>query len=223
MKAPLTYIGITQKFVKSGKDKHLGIDMGWNSKYGGYNVPVMSADSGTVHSITFQKTGGWVVWIYHPQYDVATEYGHLRANSICVKVGDEVGKGQKIAMMGNSGKEYDSVKKEWVQVPYHLHFGMQKGKGNKYGVLAKWLNPLKYINVYDNQTISKKDIDKIKHTKKAHDIPSEPLRIRYKSKYGKIVGNIYNGDQVETYGKDLEGWNIVDNLNDYVCSNKYLD
>lgn len=205
MKAPLNYLGIIQDFSKS----HHGIDFGWWS--GHRNQPVYACDDGKVIYNRKQITGGYVIHIRHDNGTVS-EYGHLLKDSQTVKEGMLVKKGQKIAKMGASGL----CKGE------HLHFGLYRGKTINYKDKSKWLDPLKYINVYDNQTISKRDIDKIKHTKKASDIPSEPLRIRYKSKYGKIVGNIYNGNQVETFGLDLEGWNIVDNLRDYLCSNKYL-
>ena len=39
-KFPLKYIAITKLFSSS----HKGIDLGWNSKQGGKNVPVYAAD-----------------------------------------------------------------------------------------------------------------------------------------------------------------------------------
>ena len=104
----------------------------------------------------------------------------------------------------------------------HLHFGLYKGTSINYKNKDKFVDPLRYLNVYDNQHVNDKSSGLIKHTKRACNIPSEPLNIRYKTKTGKVVGSIYNGDEVESFGKNLEGWNIVDNLRDYVCSDKYL-
>lgn len=205
MKAPLQYLGITKDFSKS----HRGVDFGWWKNH--RNQWVYAVDDGKVIYNRHQLTGGYVIHIRHDNGTVS-EYGHLLKNSQVVKEGMKVKKGEKIAKMGSSG----------LCSGEHLHFGIYLGTSINYSKKEKFVDPLKYINVYDSQTISKNDESKIRHTKTACDIPSEPLRIRYKSKTGKIVGDIYNGDQVETYGKDLEGWNIVDNLRDYVCSDKYL-
>ena len=47
--------------------------------------------------------------------------------------------------------------------------------------------------------------------------------IRNKSNVkGVVVGKIFNGDEVTSYGKTLNGCNIVDNVKGYYCSNKWL-
>ena len=205
MKLPLNYTGIKKGFSST----HHGIDFGF--KKGHENQWIYACDDGLVIYNRHQITGGYVIHIRHDNGTVS-EYGHLLKDTQTVKEGMHVKKGQKIAKMGRSG----------ICTGNHLHFGLYKGKAINYSDKSKWLNPLKYLNIYDGQYISDSDKDKIRHTKTAHDIPSEPLRIRYKNKYGKIVGDIFNNQEVETYGLDLEGWNIVDNLRDYVCSNKYL-
>lgn len=204
MKLPLNYTGIRQGFTS----RHKGIDFGWTK--GHQNQWIFACDDGEVIYNRHQVTGGYVIQIRHSNGYVS-EYGHLLKNSQVVKEGMTVKKGQKIAKMGRSG----------ICTGNHLHFGLYKGKSINYKDKSKFVNPLFYLNVYDEQHLSD-DKNKIKHTKKAYNIPSEPLRIRYQNKNGKVVGNIYNGDQVETYGLNFEGWNIVDNLRDYVCSNKYL-
>jgi len=50
-----------------------------------------------------------------------------------------------------------------------------------------------------DKNLNESDKYKIKHIKTAFDIPSEPLRIRYKNKYGKVVGDIYNNKEVEAH------------------------
>lgn len=208
MKAPLKYIGIVKRF----SNKHHGIDFGWWTRDKYQNVYAV-ADGKIIYN-RHQITGGYVI---HELIETNTgyyvaEYGHLLKDSQTVKEGMLVKKGQKIAKMGASG----------IVTGVHLHFGLYKGKSINYSDKSKWLDPLKYINVYDSQKISNDDKNLIKHTKHAENIPSEPLNIRYKNKNGKVVGHIYNGDEVENFGLNSEGWNIVDNLNDYVCSNKYL-
>lgn len=205
MKAPLNYIGIKQEFSK----KHHGIDFGWWTNHRNQNV--YACEDGEVIYNRKQITGGYVIHIRHDNGTVS-EYGHLLKNSQTVKEGMFVKKGQKIAKMGASG----------ICTGEHLHFGLYRGTAINYKNKKNFIDPLKYINVYDTQHINENSKTLIKHTKKAYHIPSEPLNIRYKTKTGKVVGHIYNGDEVETYGRNLDEWNIVDNLRDYVCSNKYL-
>ena len=89
----------------------------------------------------------------------------------------------------------------------HLHFGLQKGKGLKYGLLAKWVDPLKYLNVYDGQTTSTNGTkDLIPHTKKV--IAKDGLNVRNQpSVKGGIVYTAKYNTQVETHGLK-NGWNI---------------
>lgn len=129
-----------------------------------------------------------------------------------VKEGMKVLKGQKIARMGKSG----------MVTGEHLHFGLYKGTNIDYKNKKNFVDPLRYINIYPNQTTKGEIANSIKRTKIAYNIPSEPLNIRYKDKHGKVVGHIYNGDIVESYYINDEGWNCCDNLRDYVCSNRYL-
>lgn len=215
MRSPLNYTGITQKFKKSGKDKHLGIDMGWNSKYGGYHAPVLSSDSGIVVNVEYQaKSGGYVIGIYHPQYNVTSEYGHLQKGSIRVKLGDTVGIGQHVANMGNSGLQNGEP------LPYHLHYGICKGKGLKYGLFSSWLDPVEYLNLYDGQIEAKKTKAKLNHTKRV--TAKDGLNIRNKASIkGKVVNVAKYNEQVECY-KIKNGWELVDNFNKYYCSAKYL-
>ena len=205
MQCPVNYISINQEF-----GKHKGVDFGWYSD-NHHNQWIYAVDDGIVIYNRHQISGGYVIHIRHDNGFVS-EYGHLLKNSQQVHEGDRVKKGQKIAKMGKSG----------MVTGEHLHFGLYKGTYINYSHKEYFVNPLKYINVYDNQHVNEKSEGKIRHTKKAQNIPSEPMNIRKETKTGKVVGHIYNGDQVETYGCNLDGWNIVDNTRDYICSNRYL-
>ena len=208
MRCPVNYISITNAF-----GKHKGVDFGWYSPEH-HNQYVYACDDGEIIYNRKQVTGGYVIHLkikVGESYYVA-EYGHLLKDSQLVKEKMFVKKGQKLAKMGKSG----------ICTGEHLHFGLYKGSSINYKNKKNFVDPLKYINVYNNQHINEKSKDLIKHTKVAYNIPSEPLNIRYKSKTGKVVGHIYNGDEVEHYYIDLEGWNCCDNLRDYVCSNRYL-
>ena len=216
MRSPLEHTGITQEY----NSKHRGLDMGWNNKYGGNHDPVMASDKGIVTSVEKQKTGGWTIWIYHEHLGVASEYGHLQDGSIKIKKGDRVKMGQHIANMGNTGGVYNKKNKKYDPVPYHLHYGIQKGKGNKYGITAVWYNPLKFINIYDGQHVSAKSAKLVHHTKKCNT--KLGLNIRNKpSTKGKVVGMLKYNEQVESYGIK-KGWNIVDDYRGYYCSNNFL-
>lgn len=203
MRCPVNYIAVTQKF-----GTHKGVDFGW---YNHHHQWVYAVDDGIVIYNRKQITGGYVIQIRHDNGYVS-EYGHLLKDSQQVKEGFRVVKGDKIAKMGASG----------IVTGEHLHFGLYKGTSINYKNKKNYVDPLKYLNVYNNQKINEKSANLIKHTKVAEGIPSEPLNIRKGSKNGKVVGAIYNGDEVEHYYITDEGWNCLDNIRDYVCSNKYL-
>lgn len=205
MQCPVNYISINQEF-----GKHKGVDFGWYSD-NHHNQWIYAVDDGVVIYNRHQVSGGYVIHIKHDSGYVS-EYGHLLKNSQQVKEGDHVKKGQKIAKMGKSG----------IVTGEHLHFGLYKGEYINYKHKEYFVDPLKYLNCYNKQHENEKSKGKMKHTKTAYNIPSEPLNIRKGSKHGKVVGYIYNGNEVENHGCNLEGWNIVDNTRDYICSNKYL-
>lgn len=205
MRCPVNYIAVTQKF-----GNHKGVDFGFYSK-DHHNQYVYACDDGTIIYNRKQLTGGYVIQIKHDNGYVS-EYGHLLKDSQLVKEGMKIKKGEKIAKMGRSG----------ICSGEHLHFGLYKGTAINYKNKKNFVDPLKYINVYNNQYINDKSKNLIKHTKIAEGIPSEPLNIRYKEKTGKVVGHIYNGDEVEYYYIREDGWNCCDNLRDFICSNKYL-
>lgn len=205
MRCPVNHVTVTQKF-----GNHKGVDFGWFSK-DHHNQWIYACDDGEVIYNKKQLTGGYVIQIRHDSGYVS-EYGHLLKDSQVVKEGMKVLKGQKIARMGKSG----------MVTGEHLHFGLYKGTNIDYKNKKNFVDPLRYINIYPNQTTKGEIANSIKRTKTAYNIPSEPLNIRYKDKHGKVVGHIYNGDEVETYYINEEGWNCCDNLRDYVCSNRYL-
>ena len=207
MMCPVNYVAVTQQF-----GTHKGVDFGW---FNHHNQWVYAVDDGEIIYNRHQVTGGYVIHLkikVGESYYVA-EYGHLLKNSQLVREKMHVKKGQKLAKMGKSGLGITGE---------HLHFGLYKGSYINYKDKSKFVDPLKYLNLYDNQKANEKTEKLIKRTKHAEGIPSEPLNIRYKSKNGKVVGSIYNGDQVEHYYITDEGWNCLDNLRDYVCSNRYL-
>ena len=139
LRYPVDYITITTEY-KSG---HSAIDLGWNSKHGGANQNVYSAYDGLVVNLvngkdrdTSNKTNaGNLIKINHFN-NIETRYIHLLKDSILVKVGDNVKKGQVIAKMGNTGYSFGN----------HLHFDVYLN--------GKKVNPMLYTYIDDNQVVS---------------------------------------------------------------------
>lgn len=120
---------ITQAFKKW---VHNGIDLVGT----GYTLDYITAHSeGTVVAVrnnykTNDKTGcsyGNYVKIKHNGY--YTLYAHMKYNSVTVRVGQKVSKGQVIGYMGNTGHSFGA----------HLHFEVRDKNDN-------FINPTPYIN-----------------------------------------------------------------------------
>ncbi len=145
MRMPLDYIGIVRGFGGS----HKGIDFGWNSGYGGPHHPVLAADAGTVKTVVKSSRNnyseylagreramyGTYIILSHPG-GLETVYGHLDAGSVAVSTGSSVARGQRIAVMGNTG----------TSSGYHLHFEVRENGVKRDG--------LQYLRVAAGQTVS---------------------------------------------------------------------
>lgn len=196
--------------VRGFTDSHSGVDYGWN-KTSEKNQNIIACESGIVIYNRYQLSGGYVIIIKHDN-GFCSVYGHLLKDSQKVKEGSVVKKGQVIAKMGKSGKNCNGN---------HLHFGLYKGSkvlfNKKY-----YVNPLKYVNVYSNQTIgegTKKNYNLL-HTKKV--LAKTGLNVRtLPNPKGKIVDTLKYGSEVEYYGLYGE-WAIIDNIKGYYVYNKYL-
>jgi len=207
MRFPVNTINIKQTF-----GKHKGIDFGWHSSVG-KNQPVYAIDDGVVIYNRHQISGGYVIQIRHTNGYVS-EYGHLLKNSQKVLEGDKVKKGQQIASMGASGI---------VSGP-HLHLGLYKGSVINYKDKSKFVDPLKYLCMYDNQhVVEDRSIVPAKdlfHTKKVTAKDGLNIRTGPSVGYAKVRTAPY-GSEVESFGLKNK-WNIVDNIRGYYCSNNYL-
>lgn len=111
------------------KDFHAGIDLVPNDCKG--NEEIIAFEDGTVTGV--QKTGkqygtGCYVRIKH-ENGMYTLYYHLKSNSIVVKKGQKVKRGQKIGIIGTTGKS----------TGIHLHFQIDNG-GN-----SSAINPYDYV------------------------------------------------------------------------------
>jgi hypothetical protein len=156
-KFPLKYIALTQLFTS----KHRGIDMAWNSKQGGKNVPVYAADDGVVYSTKDNDKSGksWGNFVKIKHNDgTYTLYAHLK-DGIKVKKGQKVKQGDQIGNMGNTGDSKGN------HVHYEVYVG---GPDTKYRK-----NPLDYTYVYDGQIVHPDDVKKVKYKPK-ETTPSIP-------------------------------------------------
>ncbi len=156
---PLKYNGITTKFgdtsspYYSKTKPHRGVDLGWNSSYGGqYNTPVYAVNDGEVILVgasTGSGNAGNYIYIRHSfdnSYDLLSRYCHLKDNSIKVKKGQKVKMGEQIATMGGT-----------YGYAVHLHYEMWKvPKSWKYNYSDRTkyvVNPLLYTFADDGQKI----------------------------------------------------------------------
>lgn len=149
-KFPLRYIALTQLFTS----KHRGIDMAWNSKQGGKNVPVYAADDGVVYSTKDNDKSGksWGNFVKIKHNDgTYTLYAHLR-DGIKVKTGQKVKQGDQIGNMGNTGKSEAN----------HLHYEVYVGGAST----SNRKNPLDYTYVYEGQIVHPDDTKKVKYKPK---------------------------------------------------------
>lgn len=208
LRFPVNTINIKQVF-----GSHKGIDFGWHSSVG-KNQPVYACDDGVVIYNRYQASGGYVIHIKHNDGYVS-EYGHLLKNSQKIHEGDHVKKGQHIANMGASGLNCFGA---------HLHFGLYKGEKINYKDKSKFVDPLKYLCMYDNQRVvedrSKVPASALYHTKKVTAKDGLNIRTGTDTRH-KIVYTAKYNEQVESFGLK-NNWNIVDNIRGYYCSNKYL-
>ena len=217
MRMPVNLINIRVKFTKT----HKGIDFGFDSKILGKNQPIYAVDDGVVIYNRKQTTGGYVIHIKHSNGYVS-EYAHLKKNSQLVKEGSKVKKGQQIAQMGNSG----------IVTGYHLHFGLYEGTEINYKDKTKFVDPLNYLCKYEHQKVrSNSKVKTFFETRTIKGVPktSEYNYLNVRDTKGKVVGKVYNGDEVEYFGTKkikIDGkmttCACIDNIRGYYVSNKYV-
>ncbi len=116
-----------------------GTDGSRNEDYPIYGAPVLAAAAGTVHVVidgiedntpgrrnTYVAPGNLVIVQHGPE--VFAWYAHLQPGSVAVKPGQKVTAGQRIGLVGNSGRSTEP----------HLHFHLQDkgtlGQGKGLGV-----------------------------------------------------------------------------------------
>ena len=147
LRFPDNYIGITRGFTSS----HKGIDLGWNTNYGGPNCNIYAPMEGEVIFIEDGKdntySSGIASWgnyvkIKHTPY-IYTLMAHLLKGSISessINIGSIVKQGQKIGRMNNSGYSNGS----------HLHYEVYIGGAD----ISFRVDPLLYTYIFKDQVVS---------------------------------------------------------------------
>ncbi|WP_051258372.1 M23 family metallopeptidase [Atopococcus tabaci] len=100
---------------------HAGIDIAGSG-------PIVSAQSGKVTRVRYDKGWGWYVKIDHGN-GLQTLYAHMKTGSLKVKEGQKVKAGQQIGTMGTTG----------ASTGVHLHFEVYLNN--------KQVNPAPYIGL----------------------------------------------------------------------------
>lgn len=117
-----SYYGYRTHPISGEWKMHNGIDIG---AAGGTNI--LAAEDGVVVTAAWNEGGyGWYVIIYHGD-NISTLYAH--SSKLLVKAGDQVQRGQVIALVGNTGASRGD----------HLHFEVRVNGATR--------DPLDYLNV----------------------------------------------------------------------------
>ena len=110
---------ITNEYNPS--EKHYGIDIALTSR-----TPIRSAENGVVFFAGDDSVFGKIAIIQHSN-NISSIYGHN--DSLIVENGQQINRGQIIALSGNTGKS----------TAPHLHFGISTGK-------KKYIDPQPFLN-----------------------------------------------------------------------------
>lgn len=228
---PLISLGITGSWEEHKNRGSRGQDFGWSSKYGGQNNTVVYAiNDGTVINIscsTGTGNAGNTVWIrhsYNNEYDLLSRYCHLKDNSIVVKNGEKVTRGQKIAIMGGTYGYAVHLHYEMWKVPKNWSFAWSTANRTKYAVKAT-----DYTFAFDDQVVSSgsenscitkivgtSSIVKRDTSKNQIEVIGEKLRARKgagtnQTVLGYIDFGIYNYTETKT-ANNYTWYKIKDNL-----------
>ena len=129
-------LGARNAPVAGATTNHKGIDIGVKN-----GSKVLATADGEVVFTGYNSARGNYVVIYHKAIGLTSVYQHL--SSYCVKVGDNVSKGQKIALSGSTGN---------VSGP-HLHFELILTSKKPTSVDCAWVSGAKLLDGDYNNTL----------------------------------------------------------------------
>lgn len=169
------------KNIKVTQGHHQGkcLDFGWTSLMPGAGAtqPIYAVDNATVYSVENQPSGGLVIYLKHDDGKCSC-YAHL--SKALVKKNQKVKLGEQIGNMGKSGNSTGP----------HLHFGLFTSVSVRYK--NSTLDPFKYLEVYDGQTVSSATQNKYGSQIKYH--PKEVYKYVYNVDWeGLVVRKEPNG------------------------------
>jgi SH3-like domain-containing protein len=169
------------KNIKVTQGHHQGkcLDFGWTSLMPGAGAtqPIYAVDNATVYSVENQPNGGLVIYLKHDDGKCSC-YAHL--SKALVKKSQKVKLGEQIGNMGKSGNSTGP----------HLHFGLFTSVSVRYK--NSTLDPFKYLEVYDGQTVATKTQEKYGSQIKYH--PKEVFKYVYNVDWeGLVVRKEPNG------------------------------
>ena len=182
---PCKYVSFTRGYSSS----HKGIDMAWNSKYGGPNHNILAPADGTVTKVLknynktdkTSKTYGNYVIIDHGN-NIETVVAHLKYNTIRVKKGDKVHKGDVLGVMGNTGYSKGT----------HCHYEVK--------INNEKVDPLKYTYLESNNILNEATSKEYKILKdevktEPKEQPKEELKVKFE--YTCLKTGIYKIKLIE--------------------------
>lgn len=194
--------------INSVKEYHQGVDLA--SPIAGLKVPIYASADGVVSRAQVLSSYGNVVMLKHviggKPYE--TNYAHL--DSYCVKVGQKVKQGQKIGIMGMTGRSYG----------VHLHFEIHNGSYAPSQPNAidpmKWieLNTCKPLSESNTSTTSQSSIGKkigykIEKDSNAFRIHTDAFKSKSDAQKAQkdFVSNGYL-KYAEVFGNDKDGYRL---------------
>jgi RHS repeat-associated protein len=138
--------GFYDKRVWKGKEiNHGGLDIKGSDNVSDVNVksatPGIVAEVGWEDPFDINKGFGYRVKIKSLDGEMTYYYGHLRADSSNLKVGQEIKAGDIIGIMGNTGASIGELPKS--EPGRHLHFEIRDTKGNS-------IYPSEMVELYES-------------------------------------------------------------------------
>lgn len=122
--------------ISGNKEWHQGIDLA--SPIAGLKVPIYASADGVVSRAQVLSSYGNVVMIKHSIAGKTYETNYAHLDSYSVKVGQKVKQGQKIGIMGMTGRSYG----------VHLHFEIHNGIWTSGQPNA--VDPMKFISLLNS-------------------------------------------------------------------------
>ena len=120
------YITSDYKTRNNSRPNHKGIDLVSHNGKQTTTDEIVAIANGVVTISTYSSSAGYYVQIKHDN-GYTTRYLHMKKDSLKVKKGDKVTKGQVLGYMGNTGNSNGA----------HLHFDVNDGKN--------YVDPLPYL------------------------------------------------------------------------------